>query len=169
VRRIHGWTIVLLACALTGCSAVRGAAVADEACPITAAPEPAFVPPAPYPAALPPDYKDRFWYGTATLWTMLPRDGAWGGLPQSQGGYFQKVFWWSAEYSIAGEPVPALVVTGRRLDGQSAPLVADRPTNAYGDFGQSMLVGVTVPAAGCWQITGHYRGYDLSFVVQVHP
>jgi len=141
----------------------------DVPCKVTTAPAPAFVPPAPYPAQPPDQYAGRFWYGTADLWTMLRSDGAWGGLPQSEGAYLQKIFWWSAEYSAADEPVPALVVSGRRLDGPSGPLVADRPTNAYADFGQSMLVGVTLPEPGCWEITGRYRGHDLSFVVQVDP
>jgi hypothetical protein len=100
---------------------------------------------------------------------MLGSDGSWSALPKDAGGYFQKVFWWSAEYRLEDEPAPALAVTGKRLDGEAGHLVADQATNASADFGQAMLVGVTLPAAGCWEITGHYRGNDLSFVVRVTP
>jgi hypothetical protein len=30
-----------------------------------------------------------------------------------------------------------------------------------------MLVGIDIPAAGCWEITGQYKGTTLSFVVWV--
>jgi hypothetical protein len=30
-----------------------------------------------------------------------------------------------------------------------------------------MLIGVHVTTLGCWEITGHYQGRDLSFVVWV--
>jgi hypothetical protein len=30
-----------------------------------------------------------------------------------------------------------------------------------------MLVGIEIPTAGCWQITGQYRDASLSYVVRV--
>ena len=82
-----------------------------ENCPVTRPPNPAFTPPAPYPA--PP--ADEFWYGTTALWTRLPDDGAWYGLPHDEHGYSQKVFWWREGYHSQSEPQPVLTVTGKRL------------------------------------------------------
>jgi hypothetical protein len=100
---------------------------------------------------------------------MLKSDGVWAALPHRDEGYSQKVFWWSQDYSIEQEPVPALAVTGRRLDDGASTLIASEATNAQGDFGAAMLVGVVIPTSGCWEITGSYRGNELSFVVQVRP
>ena len=59
-------------------------------------------------------------------------------------------------------------MTGKRLDGEAPPLVASKATNAYAaDIGSAMLVGVDIPTAGCWEITGQYGEQELSFVVQV--
>lgn len=61
-----------------------------------------------------------------------------------------------------------LTVTGRRIDGSAPPLGASNATNAFADdIGSSILVGVEIPAAGCWEITGHLKGITLSFVVWV--
>jgi len=71
-------------------------------------------------------------------------------------------------YDWSAEPEPALTVTGKRLDGEAPPLVASKATNAYAaDIGSAMLVGVDIPTAGCWEITGQYGEQELSFVVQV--
>ena len=137
-------------------------------CSITSQPGTAFTPPAPYPAMPPANYTGQFWYGTADLWTMLRIDGTWAGL-QSNAGYTQKVFWWRQGYDASTEPAPELTVTGKRLDASAPPLVASNATNAVADFGQAMLVGVDIPTPGCWQITGHYKGHELSFVVWVSP
>jgi hypothetical protein len=34
-------------------------------------------------------------------------------------------------------------------------------------MGAFMLTGIELPAAGCWEITGHYHGSSLRFVVWV--
>lgn len=48
--------------------------------------------------------------------------------------------------------------------------MASSATNAFAsDIGSAMLVGVGIPAAGCWQITGRIKGAELSFVVWVPP
>lgn len=138
-------------------------------CIVTSRPSPGFMPPSPYPSEPPAAGEGQFWYGTAALWTALNENGIWTGLPQGDGGYGQKVFWWAKDYSASDEPKPDLVVTGRRLDGEANPLTASEPTNAYGDFGEAMLVGVVIPAEGCWEIKGTYRGNQLRFVVQVTP
>jgi hypothetical protein len=138
-------------------------------CPTTRPPNVPFVPPAPYPAKPPPAYVGQFWYGTPELWTMLGADGTWYALPHATAGYTQKVFWWRQGYSMDAEPNPELTVTGRRLDAPASSLQASRTTNASADFGQAMLIGVNVPTLGCWEITGHYHGHNLSFVVWVAP
>ncbi len=137
-------------------------------CPITPPGESPFVPPAPYSAQAP--YNGEFWYGTRDLWTLLRRDGTWAQLPHSDAGYTQKVFWWRQGYNWQAEPLPTLTVAGRRLDGAAPPLVASRATNAYNsEIGSAMLVGVDIPTAGCWEITGHYQTRSLSFVVWLEP
>lgn len=115
-------------------------------CPITRPPAIPFVPPAPYPPKPPPGYAGQFWYGTPELWTMLGSDGTWQSLPHSAAGYSQKVFWWRQGYSMDAEPLPALTVTGKRLDAFAPPLETDKATNASADFGQAMLIGVDIPA-----------------------
>ena len=134
------------------------------ACAVTQPPDPPFTPPNPYEAPL----QGEFWFGSPALWTSLPLDEAWRDLPHNQGGYAQKVFWWRQGYDWSAEPEPALTVAGKRLDGEAPPLVASKATNAYAaDIGSAMLVGVDIPTAGCWEITGQYGEQELSFVVQV--
>ena len=158
---------------VAGCGPVRAGGMAEvtsvTTCRVTAESSTAFVPPAPYPAEPSTAYSHEFWHGTPKLWTILRTDGTWTALPHSEDGYSQKVFWWSEQYSVEEEPLPALTVTGRRLDGEAGSLVASEAMNATSDLGTSMLVGVTVPTEGCWEITGNYRGTELSFVVQVTP
>ncbi len=136
-------------------------------CPVTQLPQPAFVPPPPY-AAQPPGGQD-FWYGSNALWTALPFNGTWRGLPFNEGGYAQKLFWQREGYDGQTEQQPDLVVTGRRLDEMAPSLITPpKATNGHHpDWGWFMLVGVRIPTLGCWEITGHYRGQQLSFVVQV--
>jgi len=140
---------------------------------VTQPPDPPFTPPEPYGAPL----EGEFWLGSPALWTSLPADGAWCDLPLhdlasgqtgSQAGYTQKLAWWREGYDWQAEPEPDLTVTGRRLDGEAPPLMASKATNAYAaDIGSAMLVGVDVPTAGCWEITGRYGEQELSFVIQV--
>jgi hypothetical protein len=176
------WLVIATALLLVSCGRAPGqapaapdAAIAASApslpegapasCRITRPPDPPFVPPAPY-STLEGSVGD-FWYGTPALWTALRRDGTWE-LPYNDGAYGQKVFWWRQGYDWRGEPQPPLTVTGRRIDGSAGPLVASSATNAFAkDIGSAMLVGVRIPAAGCWQVTGRIEGADLSFVVWV--
>lgn len=129
-------------------------------------PAPAFAAPSPYPA-LPPATYGSSWFGSPALWTMLHPEGeTWSGLPRDKVGYSQKTFWWSTAWDPGREPVPAISVTGRQLDGP-ATLIADAGTNAFADFGAAMLVGIVLPAPGCWELTARYRGAALSYVVWV--
>jgi hypothetical protein len=62
------------------------------------------------------------------------------------------------------EPQPKLTVTGRRLDAQAAPLMADRANNVSSQPA-AMVVGINFPTLGCWEITGRYGNDTLTFVV----
>jgi hypothetical protein len=128
-------------------------------CPVTRPPDPAFVPSAPSSQARP---GFDFLYGSDVLWTLLQTSGVWRVLGE-------KVWMWSNAFDRRIEPVPSLVVTGRRLDGNSPPFRSKRATHGCFDGTCAMLAGVDLPSTGCWEITGQYRGNSLSFVVLVQP
>lgn len=142
--------------------------VAPATCPVTKAPEAPFVPAPPDPAFAP---NGNFWHGTEHFWAMVYRDGAWGRLPRNHAGYAQKIFWWRPGFDGYLEPSPAITVTAKRLDAPDFVVLTRKGTNAYhrGFGGWAMLTGVVIPTAGCWEITGHYQGYEVSFVVSVGP
>lgn len=140
---------------------------AGQACEVTR-PIPPFAAPSPHLESPPPVYESD-WFGSRALWTMLDRDGeiwAQSALPQGPGGLTQKTFWWSDDWSPQVEPEPPITVIGTRLDG-TGTFEAGRGTNASADFGTAMLVGVEIPSAGCWQLTGRYRDAVLSYVVWI--
>lgn len=143
-------------------------ALPPATCAVTQLPAPPFIPPAPYPPTSP---GTRYvWYGTESLWTTIPKNGVWDGLPHNPEGYTQKILWWRKGYVWTEEPQPALTVTGRRLDAAASALNVARATNAYAeDIKSAMLVGVDFPTLGCWEITGTYADQQLSFVVWVAP
>ncbi len=139
---------------------------APSTCDVTVQPTPAFFAPPPYPQSAPGF--GSFWYGNDALWTILGDDGAWPALPRNAEGFRQKVFWWSRGFDGRSEARPNLTVVGRRLDGLES-FTAGPATNArHDDFGGwTILTGVDVPTAGCWELTGRYRGHSLSFVVWI--
>ena len=141
-------------------------------CRVTLPSDGRFTPPQPYPAE--PDGKGgfAFWFGTENLWTVLRADRTWQGLrPHSstETSLRQKLFWWRTGYNWKTETQPPLKVTGRRLDGAAAPLEASDASNGYReeDWKSFMVVGMDIPTPGCWEITGRYKGQELSFVVWV--
>lgn len=170
-------TVVNVTSAATGGAVARatatlggqaaGAVTAGVGCAVTEPPVPAFVPPPAWPAK--PPYAGDFWYGSEAFWVLLEKNGTWQGLPHSRTGYTQKVFWFHPDYHPVAEPKPALTVRGRRLDAEAPEFTVTDATNASADFGQAMLTGVDIPEAGCWRLTGRYRGNELSFVVRVLP
>jgi hypothetical protein len=97
---------------------------------------------------------------------MLPQDGRWDQLARGE-----KVWWWRVGYDGAEEPEPDLWIVARRLDAVAPDARTDPPaTNGYHrDFHWAMLAGLEVPTPGCWEVTGHYEGTTLSFVVWVAP
>ena len=143
------------------------AAAAEFTCPVSKPPDPPFVPPAPYEAV--PGAGD-FWYGTPDLWTDLPKDGVWSGLPyEKDEGYGNKLFLWQAGYDGRREPQPDIILVVKRLDA-NAPLVSKRGgTNALFPGADVMLTGVSFPAAGCWEVTAYHAGNTLTFVLSIKP
>ncbi len=141
----------------------------SKACSVTMPPMPAFIPPEPYNAGSP--VKELFWYGSPALWTLLPYDGAWRELPYNEeSGYTNKVLFWRDGYDPAFEPQPELTLRGVRLDGSGESFTTSETTHAMAaDIGSAMLVGVDIPAPGCWQFTASYKGEDLSFTLLVQP
>ena len=136
-------------------------------CPVTLPQEPPFIPPAPYDDLNAEGY---FWYGSNDLWVEVPQGGVWWGLPDNPEGYTQKIPWWREGYVWDEEPLPPLVVTGERLDGEAPPFKVAHANGSYAaDMGSAMMMGVDLPTLGCWKITGRYQDAELSFVVWVAP
>jgi hypothetical protein len=133
-----------------------------ETCPVTRSPALPFVPPWPYPLKAGPG---AFWFGTDSLWTALPADGAWRDLPH----YRQKLFFGRKGYVVRTEQQPKLTVTGRRLDSPAPPLLADKAANnGWVKRDQPFIVtGINFPTLGCWEIIGRNRDAELTFVVWV--
>ena len=137
-------------------------------CPVTTSENVSFKAPEPHSSVTP--WEGIFWYGTEGLWTALHTDGVWAKLPKTSDGYTQKIMWWSDFYVLKDEPEPALTVTGRRLDAKAGPLRFYGATNAMADdIGDAMLTGVEFPTLGCWEITGQYKKWGLTFVVWIAP
>jgi hypothetical protein len=165
-------TLLLTACAAPGLADGGGerAAVSPELtaaisipsdCPVTRPPETPFTPPRPWPAE--PPRADRYWFGDSGLWTALPIDGTWGALAQGD-----KFWWWSQEFDVSEDETPDLTLSASRLDGAAPVFQTTEATNGYHErFNWAMLSGVTLGSPGCWEITGHYKGHELSFVLWV--
>lgn len=113
------------------------------------------------------DYEGRFWFGTSALWTNLPADGIWWGLPQENDGFVQKTVFWRDGYVAVEEPNPDLTVSGRRLDAPSKTFSFSDATNGWDEGGDFMLMGIRIPTEGCWEITAEYKEAKLTYVVEV--
>jgi hypothetical protein len=137
-------------------------------CPVTVLQKSTFEAPEPHSPSAP--WEGIFWFGSGHLWTALHNDGVWYGLPETSDGFTQKIMWWSRLYNLPDEPEPALVVSGRRLDGEAPALRFYGATNAMADdIGEAMLTGVEFPTLGCWEVTGRYKKSGLTFVVWIAP
>jgi hypothetical protein len=174
---IAALSLLLAACAASAADApatapaTRSVAIqpsaAPASCPTTRPPDPRFVPPAPFPPEPPSVEGDKFWYGTNQLWTWLNADGTWA-MARDEHGLFDKSFWWRQGYDWRTETTPTLRVTGRRLDTPATAVTVSDATNGFEEsMGAFMLLGLELPAAGCWELTGHYHGWSLRFVVWV--
>jgi hypothetical protein len=131
-----------------------------DTCSVTKFSDKPFVPPYPYPAKL---RLGVSWFGSDGLWIIPPSpNGEIQGLREKMG-------WWRQGYDWRTEPTPKLKVTGRRLDSQAPPVAVDGP-DAVGVSGPPrnyMMVGLTFPTPGCWEITGHDENDELTFIVWV--
>ena len=134
-------------------------------CPVTKASDRPFIPPPPYPEK---PYPGAFWYGSDRLWTSPPPDGTWRGLGHSAPDdptFSQKMPWFRLGYDWRTEPNPNLKVTGKRLDAPAPPLQGTA-NNVIGPP-PYLMVGMSIPTLGCWEITGHYADDELTVVVWV--
>jgi hypothetical protein len=107
----------------------------------------------------------QFYFGTDKLWTVLPVDGTYRG-PYRGGShdfvYDDKLPWYRRDFAQKGVP---LIVRGRRLDGPAPSFIE---TNEYFDYNPGGIVGgISIPAYGCWEITGHYDDQEVTFTVWV--
>lgn len=148
---------------LAACISLTGA---EQSCPVTTRTTPQFVPPAPYrPIAV----EGAFWHGSDSLWTQLPDQGVWRGLPHYRNGYSNKLFLWQQGYDVNREPRPDITLSLRRLDANQ-PLVKSRGgTGACFDQTCTMLTSITFPDAGCWEVTSKHKNDTLTFVILVQP
>ena len=132
------------------------AGLSSAQCLTTLPPNPPFVPPEPYLQQT--QVNGMFWYGTDALWTDLIINGRWemrNNVANGK-GYTTKLTFWSRDFDGRKELEPKLIVTGKRLDG-------DAPSVAVA----AMMIGIDIPTAGCWELTAHYKGHALTFIVSV--
>lgn len=138
-----------------------------KTCAVTNPLEHPFVPPRPYLATGGVNWFGN-WFGTDSLWTLLPPDGIWG-----QG---EKTFWFRQEWGRygSGQWIPAadtakLTVTARRLDGQAPPAEVLKANSSYReeDWKAFLVGGIKFPTTGCWEVSARYENDELTFVVWV--
>jgi hypothetical protein len=112
-----------------------------------------------------------FWYGTDALWTQLDPDGVWHTKDNvdKHRGYVTKLIYWSRGFDWHKEPEPKLIVTARRLDGDSLSVAVAGANAVFITRTAAMMTGIRIPTAGCWEVTGYYHGHALSFIVSVEP
>ena len=138
-------------------------------CPVTAAPDPPFVPPAPFRAD---SSSSEFLYGTPALWAVVQRHWQVHGFSGSKLPYFRQGYDWTKDHN------PRLTVVARRLDTPD-PMEWAGPANGAGATDGTtkvsfMTTGLSIPTAGCWEIAAHYtslRGDNqtLTYTVWVEP
>lgn len=58
-----------------------------------------------------------------------------------------------------------LTVTEKRLDGPAPSFTETEEISGEHGF----MGGISIPVFGCWEITGHYKDQELSFVVWLTP
>jgi hypothetical protein len=142
-----------------------------QTCPVTKPYQASlYVPPYPYLTKAP---SGSFWFGTDRLWTALPVNGTWSGLPHytpSDPTFRQKLFFYRQGYDWRSDPRPKLFIKGKRLDAPAVPLLSDDANNGMVRPDQPFIVtGVNFPTLGCWEVTARYKDDALTFVVWVAP
>jgi hypothetical protein len=110
-----------------------------------------------------------FWFGTEDLWTALRVNAEWKSSREKT--LSAKLTFWRRGFDWRKETEPKLIVTAKRLDGD-APSVAVADAHAVfipSRNAAGIMTGISIPTAGCWEITAHYAGHRLTFVVEVEP
>jgi hypothetical protein len=148
-------------------------------CKVTLPVDESFTPPAPFPndpelwplswGLPPPPGSKRFWFGTQMLWTVIPTDGTWGGFEIGDPAfvYNNKLPWFALS-----EDEGQLTITGKKLDEPNLSFTEFFEINRFGRTKtgiEEVMGGISIPASGCWQVTGHFKDRELSFVVWVTP
>ncbi|HET7038032.1 MAG TPA: hypothetical protein VFI42_20330, partial [Thermomicrobiaceae bacterium] len=158
----------LVACADLnfGASAAATPAPASvpASCPVTQPPATPFVPPAPYPAQ---PGAGQFWYGSSSLWAVLPASGVLDVVPQDSGAYVSRLLYFHQDYDWQTEPQPPLKVSGHRLDAPAMTLDAIIGSGFSAELHSSMIANLRFPAPGCWQIDADHLASKLTVVVWV--
>lgn len=106
------------------------------------------------------------WAGSERLAAHVPADGHWTAMG-SEYNYRDKFWWWGQGYNAHSEPQPKLIITAKRLDKESTPLIYDHASNAFAGEWNLMLLAMEFPSAGCWEVIGEYQGESLRFVFRV--
>lgn len=154
-------TLLVVAAGTTAALAIAQSDNADGGgpiagdCPVTRPQKDGFTPPAPYPAT--PSGPGMAWYGTNTLWTVLPVGGEY---PP------RKSVWWSSSFNGGqSEPEPEITVVWKRLDSDDPPITSGRSTNAHTlEDGWFMIAGIDPTVTGCWRVTATYHDAELSYI-----
>ena len=105
------------------------------------------------------------WYGNEGLAVMLPTDGIW---PTTTAGHLiaVKLFWWSQGFEPGMESGMHVMLADLGKPDEPAKNLRTSNAKAPSLGGWAMLTGIDLPNAGCFRISGRYRGEELSFVVQ---
>jgi hypothetical protein len=153
--------LLLLDLLLTGCAVIdrfspEKPATSSEDCPVS---EPVRLTP-PVDAAIPEEPVEGNYFANAdqsimasAWWTEQDGNKLHAGRDGNKTGWFRP-------------DGAALEITGQRLDGQSAPLIADVPCCYPTRF---QPTGLIFPTAGCWEVTGKAEDSEITFVVWVEP
>jgi hypothetical protein len=157
-------TLVLVSCDGRAVDVTARNPIPDD-CPVTLPGEPRFIPAERHGSS----QADGFWYGSEALAVYLVIDGRWyTGKPP--GDFNQHLFWYRQDDRdwYENRPFPELAVTAKRLDaeGREPPHISQATPMWAGDL-WTMMSTLYVPEGGCWQVSGHYKSDDLSFVVWV--
>jgi hypothetical protein len=67
------------------------------------------------------------------------------------------------------EPQPALTVSGSRLDAPAPTFSFSDATHGWDKTSDFMLMGISIPTEGCWELEAAYEDAKLNFVVLVKP
>ncbi len=144
-------------------------------CPVTLPSDATFVPPYPVPTSSVAHFglAANGKFGTEKLWTVLPIDGVWRGpVPRKPGdfAYSDKLPWFRVHPAFLLNDGP-LTITGKRLDGPAPSFIETYEGGGLplDDNNAMIMGGIQIPVFGCWEITGHYKDQELSFIVWVAP